>query len=78
MPDHEAPAPDVAKLVEVKLVAATAVTLLAGVAYAVIDAVQDSPEVLDGLPPWLRFVMIAALPPVLAFLAGYRTPSNRV
>lgn len=63
--------------VEVKLVVATVVTLLAGIAYAVVDAVQSSPAVLDGLPEWLRFLLIAALPPLLAFLAGYRVPSNR-
>ena len=43
-----------------------------------LDAVQADTSVLDGLPVWLRFVVLAALPPALAFLAGYRQPSNRV
>lgn len=80
MGDHtlEEPEPDVSRTVEVKVVVATAVTLGAGVTYAVLDAVQADPSVLEVLPPWLRFVVLAALPPVLAFLAGYRMPSNRV
>ena len=68
----------VEKAIEVKVVVASLLTLLCGVAYAVIDAVSHSPHILDGLPEWSRFVILAAVPPVLTFLGGYATPSNRM
>jgi integral membrane sensor domain MASE1 len=64
--------------IEVKVVAATAATLLASVAFAVLDALAHHTEIFDSLPEWLRFVVLAAIPPVLTFLAGYAVPSNRV
>jgi hypothetical protein len=64
--------------IEVKVVAATAATLLASVAFAVLDALAHHTEIFDALPEWLRFVVLAAIPPVLTFLAGYAVPSNRV
>jgi hypothetical protein len=66
------------RTVEVKVVAATAATLLASVAFAVLDALAHHTEIFDALPEWLRFVVLAAIPPVLTFLAGYAVPSNRV
>ena len=83
LPDPEATQPsralpDKSKLVEIKVVAATAATLLASVAFAVLDALAHHTEILDGLPDWARFVVLAAIPPVLTFLAGYAVPSNRV
>ena len=79
VPGEEAPtpAPDTSRTVEIKVVAAAVVTLLASVAYAVLDAVGHSPQVLDGLPPLVRFAVIAAIPAVLSFLAGWVVPSNR-
>jgi hypothetical protein len=44
----------------------------------VLDALAHHTEIFDALPEWLRFVVLAAIPPVLAFLAGYAVPSNRV
>ena len=83
LPDPEATQPsrvvgDKSTVIEVKVVAATAATLLASVAFAVLDALAHHTEILDGLPEWLRFVILAAIPPVLTFLAGYAVPSNRV
>jgi len=72
------PAQRVEKAIEVKVVVASLLTLVCGVAYAVIDAVSHSPHILDGLPEWSRFVILAAVPPVLTFLGGYATPSNRM
>jgi hypothetical protein len=66
------------RTIEVKVIAATGATLLASVAFAVLDALAHHTEILDALPEWLRFVVLAAIPPVLAFLAGYAVPSNRV
>ena len=76
--DPPAAKTDVSKTVEIKVVAATAATLLASVAFAVLDALAHHTEILDGLPDWARFVVLAAIPPILAFLAGYAVPSNRV
>lgn len=73
-----APAPDVSKVVEAKVVVATFVVLVASVAYGIVNVVAEHPDMLDGLPPFVRFAALAAIPPVLVFLAGYRTPSNRV
>lgn len=61
--------------VEAKLVVATVV---ATVFYAVGTAVQGNTAILEPLPAWLRFIVLAALPGLLAFAAGYRVPSNRV
>ena len=63
------------KTIERKLVVAT---VAATVLYAVGNAVQDNTALLDGLPPWARGLILAVLPTLLAFLAGYQTPSNRI
>lgn len=73
-PDHELRT----GRVESKVVAGSLVTLLAGVAVALLNAVQADSSVLAGLPPWAQFVVLAALPPVLAFAAGYARSSNRL
>jgi len=64
-----------ARAVESKLVV---VTVLAPILYAILATVQDNTEILDGLPPWARTLVLAVLPSLLALLAGYRVPSNRV
>lgn len=73
-------APDYAPpdVVEAKVWASTLVTLAASVGVALLNAVQDNPALLGGLPEWVQFVVLAAVPPVLAFLAGYVKASNRV
>lgn len=71
------PPPNSSKTVEIKVIAATAATLTVSIAFAVLDAIAHNPAVLDGFPVWSRFVIVAAIPPVLTFLAGYATPSNR-
>lgn len=79
MGEHEKPEPvDVAKTVDIKVVAAAAAGLVASVAYAVLDALSRDHAILHDLPDWARFVILAAIPPLLSFLAGYAVPSNRV
>lgn len=63
------------KTVETKLVVAST---LAGVLWVVADAVQQNTQILDGLPPWARSLILALLPTLAGFAAGYRVPSNRV
>jgi hypothetical protein len=69
---------DRTKVIEIKVVATAAVTLIASVSYAVLNAIAAQPDMLAPWPPALRFVTIAAIPPVLAFLAGYAKTSNRI
>lgn len=70
--------PDKSRTVEVKVVVAALVVLLANVAYAVISAISADAHILNDLPEWARFVILAAIPPVLGFIGGYAVPSNRV
>ena len=60
--------------IESKVTVATIASLFAGVALAVLTAVQSDPTVISGLPPTAQFLIIAALPPVLTFLGGYAAP----
>ncbi|AEA27940.1 hypothetical protein Psed_5815 [Pseudonocardia dioxanivorans CB1190] len=84
MPDHAltddelAPTVAVDKTVEVKVVVSALVTLVAGVALSLLNALQTDSSILGGLPPWLQFVLITAIPPLATFAAGYAQPSNRV
>lgn len=61
--------------IESKLVVATTIATLL---YAVLETIQANTEVLSFLPTWAQGIVLAVLPTLLAFLAGYRVPSNRV
>jgi hypothetical protein len=61
---------------EVKVKAAVLGTLFPSVALAWLNAVAADNSVLSGLPGWLQFVIITALPPVITFLSGRLTPSK--
>lgn len=60
--------------IESKVTVASLASLAAGVALAVLTAVQSDPAVISGLPESVQFVLIAALPPILTFLGGYAAP----
>jgi hypothetical protein len=66
---------DKTRKVESKLVVATT---LATVLYAVLEIIQSNTALLAFMPPWLQEVFQAIVPTLLAFLAGYRVPSNRI
>lgn len=70
MSKHAAPAAPTAK-VERKVWAATAATLTTSVGLAVLNDVQDHPELLGGLPPLVQTLLIACAPPLVTFLSGY-------
>ncbi len=83
MADHTykgdaAPKPMAPDLVEVKVVAATLVALLASIAVAVLNGVVADSTLLGGLPPIWQTLILLVVPPLLTFLGGYSTPSNRV
>jgi len=65
-------------VIEVKVVASSAATLLAGITIAVLNALQADSLLLATLPPWAQFAILAAAPPMLAFAAGFQKRSNRV
>lgn len=58
-----------------KVWAATLATLGMSLVVAVLTAVASDPEtlasILDAVPGWLRFIIVAALPTLVTFLAGY-------
>lgn len=60
--------------VETKVKTSTWATLAASVLLANVNAVQDQPGILDPLPPWVQFMIIATIPPVATFLSGYAAP----
>lgn len=60
--------------VETKVTVSALLSLVAGVLLAVLTAVQGEPAVLSPLPDIVQFVVIAALPPILAFPGGYAAP----
>jgi hypothetical protein len=64
------------KTVETKVKSATFGTLVPSLLLAWLNAVAADNTVLSGLPPWLQFIIITALPPVITFLSGYATKSR--
>jgi hypothetical protein len=67
-----------------KVIASTVATLVVSVIVAIITALVNDPAtlaaVLDAVPPWLRFIVVAALTTLATFLAGYvkRDPTREV
>lgn len=62
-------------MTEVKVIAASAGALVVGVALALVIGLQENPQIIQGLPVWLQFVIITILPPVAAWLGGYAKSS---
>ncbi|WP_431870785.1 hypothetical protein [Nocardiopsis eucommiae] len=60
--------------IETKVTVASLGSLAAGVALAVITAFLAEPGAFGPLPEPVVFLLVAALPPVAAFLAGYTAP----
>ena len=76
-PTHSAPVPVVkTEGVSPKALASSAVGLLVGILIAVLNAVQEN-QLLGSLPPALQVILLAAIPPILTFLAAYQAgPGN--
>lgn len=64
--------------IESKVVASSWTAAGLGVLVAILNMVQDQPSLLGVLPVWAQSLLLAVLPPVLVFLAGYAKTSNRV
>ncbi|MER6103630.1 holin [Streptomyces sp. NPDC001832] len=66
--------------VEAKVKASTAGAFLAGLAVAVLNAVTADSSLLGPLPSWAQAPLLAVVPAVLTWLAGYQarhTPRGR-
>lgn len=73
MPDHAAPD----KTIEVKVFAASAVSLAASLVVAWLNGLQENPDLLGGLDPTWQFIILTAVPPLLTFAGGWAKTSNR-
>lgn len=69
------PATPPASKVSPKVWASTLAALALSLVVAILTAVVNDPAALaaalDALPAWLRFIVVAALPTLVTFLAGY-------
>lgn len=72
-----APTP-VEKRVETKVVAASVVALVVSGVVAVLNGLVADSTLLGALPPAWQGIIITVVPPLLTFLGGYQTRSNRV
>ena len=64
------------KTVEVKVKGAVWGTLGASLALALLNGLAANNALLSGLPAWAQFIILTVLPPLIAFLSGYVTPST--
>lgn len=60
--------------VESKVKWSAVAAFVAGVVVAILNAVQDNPDLLGSMPTWAQTVIIALAPALLAFLGGYAAP----
>ena len=64
--------------VEKKVKSAAVGALVASVIAAEIDALMSGSPVPDSLSGWVRFVVITAAPPVVAFARGWAAPHTSI
>lgn len=63
-----------ARPVETKVKVSTGVASAVGVGIAVLNAAQEDPSLLGGLPTWAQSLILAIGPGLAVFGAGYRAP----
>lgn len=66
--------PNARRRVDLKVIASTAGGVTAGLVLAVLESLVAQPALLEGVPAWLRFLLIAAAPGLIVFLSGYAAP----
>ena len=64
-------------MIETKVKASAVAAFVVGALIAALNAVQDNPSLLGTLPGWAQTLIIALVPPLLTFLAGYAAPHTR-
>ena len=68
----------VEKRVERKVIVASVVTLVLSGVLAVLNGLVADSALLGALPPAWQGIIVTVVPPLLTFLTGYQTQSNRV
>lgn len=61
-----------------KMVVATVISILLGGTVAGLNAVQENPDLLGGLPPMVQAVILVLAPTVLTGLATYRAGPGEI
>jgi hypothetical protein len=70
--------PDTSKVVDSKVWAATGYSAAVSVILVVLNALQEHPEMIAGLPVWAQSLLLLLVPTVGTWAAGYWKTSNRV
>jgi hypothetical protein len=65
-------------VVERKVISSSLVTLAVSLLIALLNGVAADSTLLGALPPVVQAIILASVPPLVTFAAGYATPSNRV
>ena len=61
-----------------KMIAPTVVTTCVGIIVALLNALQADASMLGGLHPVLQFIILTAIPPILAGFAAYQASPGAV
>lgn len=77
VPDHAAQSVETVGL-SPKMVAASVATTAVGIVVALLNALQADASLLGDLPPVLQFVILTAIPPLLAGFAAYQAKPGDV
>lgn len=63
--------PPVERKVKAAALGALGTGILVSIVLAVAQAIAGNPHLLDGLPPWVKTVALAAISAVAAYVGGY-------
>jgi hypothetical protein len=72
------PATPVEDRIESKVIASSVIALALSAVIAVLNGLVADSALLGVLPPFWQSVVITIVPPLLTFLVGFQTRSNRV
>jgi hypothetical protein len=59
-------------LIEAKVAASTASAAGVGIGVAVLNDVENDSTLLGGTPAWAQALILVVIPPVVAFMAGWK------
>ncbi len=59
-------------MIEAKVIAATIGSFVISAVIAWLNAAEQDPHLLGALPTWVQTLLIAVIPAVVTFLAGYQ------
>lgn len=58
-------------MIETKVTASTVSAFLLGIVAAILNSVQENPEILGGLPVVLQSLILVLVPTLVVFVGGY-------